>query len=109
VRTHRHAYARRIYVHAFRTGIGTLKLFAFSSDMDAYYAISIRQASALPAASFRFHLTMNTLAVRLTVPPAGRTKKAPVRTDRLILITMGYLGFAFQLEILLLPAYLQDG
>ena len=38
---------------------------------DRLYAISVRQASALPAASFRFHLTMDTLAVRLTVPPAG--------------------------------------
>ena len=57
--------------------------------MDASYAISVRQASALPAASFRFHLAMDTLAVRLAVPligpakvfhllglrPAGRTKK----------------------------------
>ncbi len=39
--------------------------------MTASYAISVRQASALPAASFRFHLTMDTLAVRLTVPPVG--------------------------------------
>ncbi|MHB1326526.1 MAG: hypothetical protein ACYC0L_10120, partial [Thermoleophilia bacterium] len=35
------------------------------------YAISVRRASALPAASFRFHLAMDTLAVRLTVPLAG--------------------------------------
>jgi hypothetical protein len=42
--------------------------------LDASYAISVRQASALPAASFRFHLTMDTLAVRLTVPPAGPVK-----------------------------------
>ncbi len=39
--------------------------------MTASYAIPIRQASGLPAASFRFHLTMDTLAVRLTVPPVG--------------------------------------
>jgi len=39
----------------------------------ASYAISVRQASALPAASFRFHLTMDTLAVRLVVPLAGST------------------------------------
>lgn len=49
----------------------TLKILAFSSGMTASYAVSIRQASALPAASFRFHLTMDTLAVRLTVPPVG--------------------------------------
>ncbi|HVQ38352.1 MAG TPA: hypothetical protein VMS31_12510, partial [Pyrinomonadaceae bacterium] len=28
-------------------------------------------ASVLPAASFRFHLAMVTLAVRLTIPPVG--------------------------------------
>jgi len=49
----------------------TLKRFAFSSGMSASYAISVRQASALPAASFRFHLAVDTLAVRLTVPPVG--------------------------------------
>ena len=38
------------------------------------YAISVRQTSALPAASFRFHLTMDTLAVRLTVPLAGSVR-----------------------------------
>jgi hypothetical protein len=48
-----------------------LKRFAFSSSLAASYAISIRQASALPAASSGFHLTMDTLAVRLTIPPAG--------------------------------------
>lgn len=39
--------------------------------MTASYAVSVRRASALPAASFRFHLAMDTLAVRLTVPPVG--------------------------------------
>ena len=57
------------------------------------YALPVRQSSALPAASFGFHLAMDTLAVRLAVPltgsaedfpslghlqgvrPAGRTKK----------------------------------
>ena len=38
------------------------------------YVISVRQTSVLPAASFRFHLTMDTLAVRLTVPLAGSVK-----------------------------------
>ena len=37
--------------------------------MTASYVIPVRQASALPAASFRFHLAVDTLAVRLTVPP----------------------------------------
>ena len=49
----------------------TLKRFAFSSRLHASYAISVRQASALPAASFRFHLAMDTLADRLTIPPVG--------------------------------------
>src|SRR6266403_2864200 len=49
----------------------TLKIFASSSSLHASYAISVRRASALPAASFRFHLAMNTLAVQLTIPPVG--------------------------------------
>ena len=44
---------------------------AFLSAATAYYEVSVRQASVLPAASFRFHLTMDTLAVRLTVPLTG--------------------------------------
>src|SRR5262249_21368470 len=52
------------------------------------YAISVRRASALPAASFRFHLTMDTLAVRLTIPPVGLVEdfhlqmSAPCRAHR---------------------------
>jgi len=42
--------------------------------MTASYAISVRRASALPAASFRFHLAVDTLAVRLAVPPVGPAK-----------------------------------
>src|SRR5438552_3890467 len=49
----------------------TLKILASSSSLHASYAISVRRASALPAASFRFHLAMDTLAVRLTIPPVG--------------------------------------
>ena len=49
----------------------TLKSLAFSSRLHASYAISVRRASALPAASFRFHLAMDTLAVRLTIPLLG--------------------------------------
>ena len=49
----------------------TLKISAFSSSTSASYAIPVRQASALPAASFRFHLAVDTLAVRLTIPPVG--------------------------------------
>ena len=35
------------------------------------HAFPVRQASALPAASFGFRLATDTLAVRLTVPPVG--------------------------------------
>lgn len=42
-----------------------------SSSVRAFYVVSVRQASALPAASFRFHLARNTLAVWLTLAPAG--------------------------------------
>ena len=38
----------------------------------ALYAISVRRLRTLPAASFRFHLTMDTLAVRLTLPTTKR-------------------------------------
>ena len=44
---------------------------AFSSSMHASYVIPVRQTSALPAASFRFRLAADTLAVRLTIPPDG--------------------------------------
>ena len=38
----------------------------------ALYAISVRRLGTLPAASFRFHLAMDTLAVRLTLPTTKR-------------------------------------
>ena len=69
MRSRFHAYARHIYSQSFRTGIRTLKSHAFSSKLTASYVISIRQASALPTASFRFHLAMDTLAVQLTISP----------------------------------------
>ena len=64
----------------------------------ALYAISVRRLGTLPAASFRFHLAMDTLAVRLTLPTtkrvvdfhhqaiahAGRTGETPDRTARLV-------------------------
>jgi hypothetical protein len=39
--------------------------------MAASYAVSVRRVNALLAASFRFHLTVDTLAVQLTLPPVG--------------------------------------
>ena len=38
----------------------------------AFYAISVRRLGILPAASFRFRLTADTLAVRLTLPTTKR-------------------------------------
>ena len=42
--------------------------------MNASYAISVRQASDLLSASFRFHLAVNTLAVQLVIPLTGLTE-----------------------------------
>lgn len=47
------------------TDIGLLTLLC------CLYPLPVRQASVLPSASFRFHLAMDTLAVRLTLPLAG--------------------------------------
>ena len=38
----------------------------------AFYAISVRRLGTLPAASFRFRLTADTLTVRLTLPTTKR-------------------------------------
>lgn len=38
----------------------------------ALYAISVRWLRTLPTASFRFYLTVDTLAVRLTLPTTKR-------------------------------------
>jgi len=51
--------------------LADLKTFAFSFSFAASYAVSVRRASVLPAASSEFHLAMDTLAVQLTIPPAG--------------------------------------
>jgi len=88
MRTHFHAYARRIYALSFPYRYRTLKILAFSSSLHASYVVSVRRASALPAASFRFHLAMDTLAVRLTIPPVGfvgdfhSLVKAPCRAHK---------------------------
>ena len=42
--------------------------------MAASYAVSVRQASVLLSASFRFHLAMDTLAVQLVIPLTGLTE-----------------------------------
>ena len=42
------------------------------TPMRRLYPLPVRQASALPSASFRFAVARDTLAVRLTLPLAGR-------------------------------------
>jgi hypothetical protein len=42
----------------------TSEIYASLSSMTASYVVSVRQASALPSASFRFYLTIDTLTVR---------------------------------------------
>jgi hypothetical protein len=54
-RTYFHAYARRIYVTAFRTCIGLCKRL---------YPLPVRRASALLPASFRLSVTRETVAFR---------------------------------------------
>ena len=48
-----------------------LNLIAFLPSISASYVISVRQASALLSASFRFDLTVDTLAKSLIVPTTG--------------------------------------
>ncbi len=45
-----------------------LDLVASSPRCSGLYAVAVRRAGTLLTASFGFHLTMDTLAVRLTVP-----------------------------------------
>ena len=74
MRNDRPAYVRHIYAHELRCKYWTLSLFALLSLVFASYVISVRRTSVLPAASSRFHLTVDTLAVQLTVPPAGAVR-----------------------------------
>jgi hypothetical protein len=49
---------------------------------DASYAVPVRQASALPAASFGPRLTAGALAVWLTVPAAGPVEDSHLQVTR---------------------------
>jgi len=49
----------------------TLKMFAFSSDTAASYAVCVRRARILPAASFRFRLTVGHPCRLANAPPVG--------------------------------------
>ncbi len=48
-----------------------LEMIASSPGISAYYAVPVCQASVLPSASSRLHLTVETLAARLMVPLNG--------------------------------------
>jgi len=56
-------------------------LTASLPSVAASYAIPVRQASAFLTASFRFYLTVDTLAVQLPVPLVGPVV-APVKALR---------------------------
>src|SRR5512137_1904765 len=71
MRHDRPAYVRHIYAHELRCKYRTLSLLALLSLAFASYVGSVRRTSVLPSASFRFHLAMDTLAVRLAVPLVG--------------------------------------
>ncbi len=60
-------------------------LTASLPSVAASYAIPVRQASVLLTASFRFYLTVDTLAVQLHVPLVG-----PVEDFRLQVTQAGY-------------------
>jgi hypothetical protein len=54
----------------------SLQLLGFASiglltPLRRLYPLAVRQSSALPTASSAFHLTVDTLAVQLTLPLAG--------------------------------------
>ena len=51
-----------------------LTIMAASPHNVASYPLPVRQASALPSASFRFAVTHDTLAVQLTLPLVGRVE-----------------------------------
>ncbi len=68
-------HTRRIYAVSVRMTWGFESIGPFAHQDDASYAIRVPRARSLPAASFRFHLATDTLAVQLGVPvikaPAG--------------------------------------
>ena len=60
-------------MYVFRVVIG-LQLDVQSYPTYLPYVISVRQTKSLPSASFRFHLTMDTLAFDYVLPTTGCTK-----------------------------------
>jgi hypothetical protein len=58
-----------------------LVIMATSPRYAASHPLPVRQASALPSASFRFAVARDTLAVRLTLPLAGRVEDFHLRVS----------------------------
>ncbi len=54
------------------------------ADISKRLGISVRRVRALLTASFRYHLTMDTLAVRLVVPLTGPTEGSHLQVDCLL-------------------------
>lgn len=77
-----HAYIRHIYIPAFLLKFRAFKVMAYLPNGYAYYAISVRRTSDLPPASFRFHLAVETLNVRLTLPLDGHVQDLHPRVLR---------------------------
>ncbi len=67
----------------FPYGYGALKKDAFSPSVGASYAVPVRQASAC-SFLFGFHLTMDTLAVRLAVPPHRARRRLSLPSKRAV-------------------------
>ncbi len=61
-------HTRRIYAATVRMTLGFESNRPLAHQDDASYAVRVPRARSLPAASFRFRLTADTLAVRLGVP-----------------------------------------
>src|SRR5271167_4167115 len=57
-----------------RSSIAPALIIGLLTPLRRLYPLPVRQASALPTASFRFRLATDTLAVRLTLPLAGRVE-----------------------------------
>ncbi len=59
---------RRIYPSSFRMTMGIPGSLPGYPERQALYPISVRHIKCLPPASFRFHLTMDTLAFSYKIP-----------------------------------------
>jgi hypothetical protein len=61
-------HTRRIYANSVRMTLGFESIGPLAHRDDASYAVRVPRARSLPAASFRFRLATDTLAVQLGVP-----------------------------------------